>query len=249
MILQALTDHPSISVRELHERFNVSEVTIRKDLNNLSERNLIIRTHGGALRKIYEETKDDLSINNKKLYNRPAKQAIGRLASTLIEDGDTIVLDSGTTTLEIARNLEHFHNLTIITNGLNIAGELLNYKRFNVIVLGGNVRTQSQSTVGPIAESNLKIFYSDKLFLGVDSFSLENGLSTPNIEEANINRTMMSMAKEVVAVFDSTKVNRRSFAFIGKVDEVNTIVSDSNMPQNVRSQIKSRGINLHIADI
>lgn len=159
------------------------------------------------------------------------------------------MLDSGTTTLEIARNLGRFQRLTIITNALNVATELLKYKRFNVILLGGNLREPSQSTVGPVAESNLKVFYSDKLFLGVDSFNIECGLSTPNIEEANINQVMLSMASEVVAVFDSSKVNKRSFAFIAPVDKIDVIVTDSNLPANVRTQLKSMDIKLHIADV
>lgn len=248
-ILQRLRNCSTVSVKELHEQFDVSEVTIRKDLNALYERNLLIRTRGGAMCCSGEENKDDTPINNKRFYNMREKQAIGRLAATLIEEGNTIILDSGTTTLEIARNLERFQRLTIITNAINIAIELLRYKRFNVILLGGNVREPSQSTVGPVAESNLKVFFCDKLFLGVDSFNIECGLSTPNIEEANINQVMMSMAKQVVAVFDSSKVNKRSFAFIAPVDSLDVIVTDSNLPSNVRAQLRSMNIKVHVANV
>lgn len=188
LILQRLKNNSSVSVKELHEEFGVSEVTIRKDLNMLYDRNLLIRTRGGAMCCAAEESGDDASISSKRFFNMREKQAIGRLAATLIEEGNTIMLDSGTTTLEIARNLQRFQRLTIITNAVNIAVELLKYKRFNVILLGGNLREPSHSTVGPVAESNLRLFYCDKLFLGVDSFNIECGLSTPNIEEANINQ-------------------------------------------------------------
>ena len=249
LILQKLKKQASVSVTELHEEFGVSEVTIRKDLNDLFDRNLLIRTRGGAISCSSSANKDDMPINNKRFFNIREKQAIGRLAASLIEEGNTIMLDSGTTTLEIARNLGRFQRLTIITNALNVATELLKYKRFNVILLGGNLREPSLSTVGPVAESNLKIFYCDKLFLGVDSFNIECGLSTPNIEEANINQVMLSMASEVVAVFDSSKVNKRSFAFIAPVDKIDVIVTDSNLPANVRTQLKSMDIKLHIADV
>lgn len=252
LILQRLKARSVVTVKELHEEFGISEVTIRKDLNVLYERNLLIRTRGGAMscrNAENAENADDRPINSKRFFNMREKQAIGRLAASLIEEGNTIMLDSGTTTLEIARNLDRFQRLTIITNAINIAVELLKYKRFHVILLGGNLREPSQSTVGPITESNLKVFYCDKLFLGVDSFNIDCGLSTPNIEEANINQTMLSMAGEVVAVFDSSKVDKRSFAFIAPVDNIDVIVTDSHLPANIRTQLRSKNIRLHIAEV
>lgn len=249
LILQKLKTDSSVSVTELSKEFNVSEVTIRKDLNTLYKRNLIIRTHGGAiLGSSTIATYEDTHINNKQLIHFREKKAIGKLAASLINDGDTILLDSGTTTLEIARNLHKFERLTIITNAMNVAVELLAYKRFNVILLGGNLRETSQSTVGPVAESILRMFYCDKLFLGVDSFNMESGLSTPNIEEANINQVMMSRAKEVIAVFDSSKINKRALAFIAPIESLSAIVTDDAIPNNVRSKIKAMKINLLIAN-
>lgn len=250
MILQKLKTDSSVAVSELSKEFGVSEVTIRKDLNTLYKRNLVIRTHGGAMLGANSvATYDDVHINNKRFLHYREKQSIGKVAAGLIEDGDTILLDSGTTALEVARNFHRFQRLTIITNAINVALEVLQYKRFNVILMGGNVREPSQSTVGPIAESNLKLFYCDKLFLGVDSFNLESGLSTPNIEEANINQVMLSRAKEVIAVFDSSKINKRALAFIAPIDNLTTIVTDEGMPMNIRSQIKAMNVNLHIAPI
>lgn len=247
VIIQSLKENSKVSIKEICERFDVSEVTVRKDLNILHERNLLVRTRGGAIRLPESDNGSDISISYKRLYNYREKQIIGRLAASLINEGETILLDSGTTTLEIARNLHRFQKLTIITNALNIAAELLNYKRFNVIMLGGYLRETSQSTVGPIAESNLKVFYCDKFFLGVDSFNIESGLSTPNIEEANLNQVMFSMAKEVIAVLDSSKFNKRSFVFIAPVSKINTVVTDGGIPQNVRRQLKSMNIEVLIA--
>mgnify|MGYP001220328700 CR=1 FL=1 len=250
MILQKIKTDSAVSVSELSKEFNVSEVTIRKDLNTLYKRNLVIRTHGGAMMGSNPiATYDDVHINSKRFMHFREKQSIGRTAAALINDGDTIMLDSGTTTLEIAKNLHKFQRLTILTNAINVAIEVLQYKRFNVILLGGNLREPSQSTVGPIAESNLRLFYCDKLFLGVDSFNLESGLSTPNIEEANINQVMLTRAKEVIAVFDSSKINKRALAFITPVDNIHTIVCDEGMPMNIRSQLKAMNIDLHIAQI
>ncbi len=248
LILQSLKEDSKVSIKDICERFDVSEVTVRKDLNMLHERSLLVRTRGGAIRLPGSDNGNDMSITYKRLYNYKEKQAIGRLAASLINDGETILLDSGTTTLEIARNLQQFQKLTIITNALNIAAELLNYKRFNVIMLGGYLRETSQSVVGPIAESNLKIFYCDKFFLGVDSFNIENGLSTPNIEEANLNQVMFSMAKEAIAVLDSSKFNKRSFVFIAPVNKINTVITDSGVPLNVKRQLKSMNIEVLVAE-
>ena len=243
-ILQLLKQNSNISVTELSKKFGVSEVTIRKDLNLLKERNLLVRTRGGAI--LHETRKDDndTSIRFKKLANFREKKAIGRAAANLIKEGDTIIIDSGTTALQVACNLHRFRNLTIITNALNVAQEVLAYKRFNVILLGGNIRNASESVVGALAESNLKMFYCDKLFLGVDSFSIDNGLSTPNVEEANINQIMISRSREVIAVFDSSKVNKRALAFITTLDKIDRIVTDEGMDKSTRSHLKAMDVDV-----
>jgi len=169
------------------------------------------------------------------------------MAASLIRENETIIIDSGTTTMEIAKNLYDFQNLTIVTNAIDIAPEVSKYNRFNVILLGGHLRGPSLSTVGPLAESVLKVCYCDKLFLGVDSFTIGKGISTPNAEEANINQTMISMAKECIAVFDSSKFDKRSFAFIAHVNDINAIVTDEDIPPKLLSELKKRDIKVHLA--
>lgn len=248
-ILHSLKNSPKLTVKELREKYEVSEVTIRKDLNELKKRNLITRTRGGAVRQPELNIGNDIAIQQKQLYNYKEKRAIGMLAASLVKENETIILDSGTTTLEIAKNLQIFQKLTIITNAINIAVELSKYNRFTVILLGGHLRESSLSTVGPLTESALKNFYCDKLFLGIDSFSLEKGVSTPNIEEANINQTMMSMAKETIAVFDSSKFNKRSFAYIAPINRIHSIVTDEGIPRDIKAQLKRMNIQLYIAKI
>lgn len=250
-ILQLVRESSSVNVSELSQRFGVSEVTIRKDLRILEERKLLVRVHGGAImsaRATGDET-EERNFGFKKLLNSKEKEAIGRAAAAHIKDGDTILIDSGTTALEVVKNLQRFNDLTIITNSINVIQEAVKYKRFRVILLGGTVRGNSNSIVGPLAESNLKLFYCDKLFLGVDSFSVEAGLSTPNVEEASTNQVMISRAREVIAVFDSSKVNKRAFAFIASVDEINTVITDSRLPANVRNQLKDMNINVETVNV
>jgi len=248
-ILQELKDNSKVFVTILSKELNVSEVTIRKDLNELKRKHLLTRIRGGAMRLPEVGIGNDTSIQEKQLKNYKEKRSVGKFAATLINDNETIILDSGTTTLEIAKNLDSFNKLTIITNAINIAIELTKYHRFNVILLGGNLRESSYSTVGPLAESILKLFYCDKLFLGVDSFNIEKGVSTPNIEEANINQTMMSMSKETIAVFDSSKFNKRSFAFIAPISKINSIVTDKGIPSDIKAQLKKTTIQLYAVDI
>lgn len=246
-ILQMLNQKEKVMISEFCEKYGLSEVTIRKDLEILKNRNLLLRIRGGAIRiPTMVDDLNDPKVGHKRLFHYKQKQAIGKFAATLINENETILLDSGTTTMQIAKNLHEFESLTIVTNSIDIALEVSNYNRFSVILLGGHLRSASLSTVGPLAETVLKVCYCDKLFLGVDSFSLEKGISTPNIEEANINQTMISMAKQCIAVFDSSKFNKRSFAFIASLKEVDAIVTDDDVPPNELNELRRNDIDTHI---
>ena len=247
MILNLLENKNEVSVTELSEILHTSEVTIRKDLTLLQNRNLLVRTRGGAIRRPVENLNEDTTIGQKRMFNFKEKERIGELAATLINDGDNIMLDSGTTTLEIAKHLDKFNNLTIITNAMNIAVELMRYKRFTVIILGGHVRINSHSTVGPLAMNTLSHFSNYKLFLGVDSFSIGAGISTPSLEEAMLNQAMIAQAQETIAVFDSSKFNKRSFCHIADVGQIQAIVTDNNLPQGMASRLKEHNVRLWLA--
>ena len=246
LILRQLEQKEEVLVTELSRETGISEVTIRKDLTILQNRNLLVRTRGGAIRKPVENPNEDLTISKKGLFNFKEKERIGEEAAKLIKDGDFIMLDSGTTTLEVARHLDSFHNLHIVTNAMNIATELLEYRRFDVVLLGGTVRMNSHSTVGPLALSVLRNFSGYKLFLGVDSFSIDDGISTPNLEEALLNQLMIQQADKVIAVFDSSKFNKRSFVHIAKLDEIDCIVTDDAIPSGLTSKLKAAGIEVKV---
>lgn len=245
-ILQELMKKGTIRVKDVSSRFSVSEVTIRKDLELLETKNLLLRVRSGAIRMNRNYIGDDYSIKEKQEKHYNEKRLIGKAAASLINENDTIIFDSGTTTLEIAKNLNKFQNLSIITNALNIAIVLNDYNRFHVIIPGGYLREKSMSLVGPIAEDFLKKFYCDKLFLGIDSFNIERGVSTPNMEEASMNQTMISISKEVIAVFDSSKFNTHSFATIAPVTKINTIVTDSGIDSKISLELERMGIKVII---
>ena len=250
-ILQRLQEDSKVTVAELSKQFGVSEVTIRKDLRILKERKLLIRVHGGAIKEnaVREVETEERNFNTKRLVHPKEKDAIGKAAAAHIKDGDTIIVDSGTTALEVVKHLSRFNDLTIITNSVYAMVEASKYKRFKVIMLGGLLRESSMSTVGSLTESNLQLFYCDKLFLGVDSFSIDAGLSTPSIEEASTNQVMISRAKEVIAVFDSSKVNKRALAFIAMPDRIDTVITDKNIPAGVRNQLKAMKINVETVSV
>ncbi len=246
-ILEELETKGQVTVSELSKMFSISEVTIRNDLTHLEKQNMLIRARGGAIKVKYYRMGIDPSISDKQKEYQKEKQRIAKAALKFIEDGDTIVLDSGTTTTEIAKNLEQFKNLTIITNALNIAIILSEYEGFNIYMPGGILRKRSLSLVGVLADENISKFYCDKLFLGVDGFDTTHGLSTPNSEEAHLNLIMMSVAKKVIVVTDSRKFLRRRFAFISPINSVHVVITDSGIREEDKNRLEKSGVEVVIA--
>jgi DeoR family transcriptional regulator of aga operon len=240
-ILEVLNSEGQVTVSELSKKFNVSEVTIRNDLSHLAGKELLIKTRGGGLKA--QRVGIDQHLNDKAKINSKEKQAIGKKAAELINDNDTIIIDSGTTTIEIAKNLSRIKNLTVITNALNIASQLIR-DEIKVIVLGGILRTASLSLTGPIGENSIKNFFCDKCFLGVDGIDSQSGIYTPNLEEAHLNRMMINASKEVIIVTDSNKFKRKSFAHIAPITKVNMIVTDSKIPEDELKNLQSMGIKV-----
>lgn len=240
-ILDILNSSGQVAVNELSKIFDVSEVTIRNDLSQLENKGLLIKTRGGALK--IQSVGIDQHLNEKAKINSKDKQAIGKKAAEIINDNETIIIDSGTTTVEIAKNLAGKKNLTVVTNALNIASQLIN-NDIRVIVLGGMMRSNSLSLVGPIAENSIKNFYCDKCFIGVDGIDSASGIFTPIPEEASLNKLMIEYSKEVVVVTDSSKFKRKSFGFIAPISKVNMIITDSKIPEDEFTNLQNMGIKV-----
>lgn len=239
-IIKKLELNGQVRVLELSNEFNVSDVTIRNDLAQLEEKGLLIRSRGGAMKP--QRVGIDYKLFEKSKRNLKEKQAIGKKAAELLNEGDTIIIDSGTTAMEVAGNLSKFENITVITNALNIASQLSNFDKIKVIMLGGMLRHNSLSLTGPIAENSLKNYYCDKLIIGVDGIDSQYGISTPNIEEAQLNRLMIEISKEVIVVTDSSKFLRRSFAFIAPMKDVDTVITDTNIPKEELQRLENLGL-------
>ncbi len=241
-ILEALRRDGRVLVAELAQRLRTSQVTIRKDLEILHSTGKIHRTHGGALPSREGALEDPTLLEKEKLHRRE-KILIASAAAHMVKEGQVVILDSGTTTTAIARALRHHHNLTIITNAVNIAAELAGAS-LDVILTGGTLRKNSFSLVGPIAEETLHRLNADILFLGVDGFDVQYGLSTPNLLEAKVNRAMMDVARLVVAVCDSSKFGRRSLSLIASPSAVQHVITDHFAPKKDIDQLRRAGIEI-----
>ncbi len=245
-ILKALSEDGKVFVHDLSQKYQVSEVTIRNDLDKLEKKDLLIKARGGAI-KVDFHVRTDHRLSEKYQINIREKERIGKLAAQMIENYETIILDSGSTTSELAKHLTHFEDLTVITNAINITNILTNNSSINIIVPGGYLRKSSTSLIGPLAEENLKKFHVDKLFLGVDGLDTRLGLYTPNLEEAHLNQLMITIANEIIVVTDSSKFKKKSLAFICETDKVNKVVTDDGIGEADKKRLEDAGVEVLIA--
>ncbi len=241
-----ISDQGQVSVKALSEKFNVSEVTIRNDLEQLEKKNLLIRARGGAL-KVESGVAIDQRLVDKNQINFQEKARIGKKAAQLVYESDTIIIDSGSTTAEMVRSLPELQDLTVVTNALNIANQLMTIPHINVIIPGGFLRKNSLSMVGPQAEKSLRNFNVDKAFLGVDGFDTRNGIFTPNVEEARLNEIMIEISREVILLADSSKFGKRSFAFICSINQIDKVITDNGIPEDDLKRLQDAGVEVIIA--
>lgn len=243
-ILDLLAKQERLTVEELVARFGVSAVTVRGDLDALAGAGEIVRSHGGAIKR--RETFPDLPLNVKETRHHAEKVRIGHAAARIIRDGEIIILDSGTTTAEIARQIKFLElkSLTVVTNGLNIAMELAPLPHVRVLMIGGLLRQTSYSTVGPHAEQTLRGLNADRLFLGVDALDPDSGLSTPDILEAQVNALMIRVSREVTAVADASKFMKRSLSVIAGLSEIHRLITDDRAATATLALLRARGLDV-----
>lgn len=243
-LLDLVDQEGQVTVADMVRRFSISAVTIRGDLDALASIGAVVRSHGGAVRRL--EASQDYPLRAKETLHRDEKLRIGKAAAELVQPGETIILDSGTTTAEIARYLKKLkiQPLTIITNALNIAADLADAAGISLIMIGGLLRPVSCSFVGPQAEAMMHEFHADRLFLAVDGFDLENGPSTPDVLEAQLNNVMIRSAKEVNVVTDFSKLGRRSVSKIGPFERIRRLITDKRATPEFTQGLRNRGIEV-----
>jgi DeoR family transcriptional regulator of aga operon len=243
-ILMLLETEGRVTVNDLVRRFDVSTVTMRADLDILAENGALVRSHGGAVRRL--DPVQDYSVAFKETIHHAEKVRIGQAAAGLLKPNQTIILDSGTTTLQVARHIKQqkLKGLTVVTNALNIANELVDAPNVSLIMLGGILRQVSNSFVGPQAERMLAALHADHLFLGVDGLDLEVGPTTPDILEAELNSLMIAVSTEVTIVADSSKIGRRSLSTIGSLSAIHRLITDNRIAPEAAQAIQARGLEL-----
>ncbi|MHC1683954.1 MAG: DeoR/GlpR family DNA-binding transcription regulator [Clostridiaceae bacterium] len=238
-IQELLKQKNSVQVSELASEFIVSETTIRRDLQEMEAMGILTRIHGGAMN--ISKTNYEMSFKEKEIENIADKKKIAEFAANMIKDRDTIMLDSGTTTLEIAKRITA-KNITVITNSIDIAIEISNKENIELIVAGGNLRYTTRAMVGNIAQNVLGSFRVDKTFVGTNAISVKEGLSTPNYLEAQIKKVMLQASSEKIIVADSSKFNKVCFSIICGVKEISSIITDKNIEKDILSQFRETNI-------
>jgi DeoR family transcriptional regulator of aga operon len=243
-ILEELSADGSVSVAALVERLGASPATIRRDLERLEEQHLLTRTHGGALAQgvLYE-----LPLRYKASRHEQEKRRIADAAAERVVEGATVGLTGGTTTTEVARQLVDRRRLTVVTNALNIAGELAIRPNIKLVVTGGTGRSESYELVGPLAVQSLSRLHLDVAFVGADGVSAEDGLTTHHEVEADTNRAMIQRAKQVVAVADGSKLGRATFAQICPIDMVHELITDRRADRREIERIRDAGVSVTVA--
>ncbi len=244
-IMEMIREDGVVKVMKLSKIFKVSEVTIRQDLEKLEKEDLIVREHGGAhLKNIMSQVRS-FSLQNQE--NMDKKNTIARKAVEYINDGDTIILDSGSTTTEIAKLITGYKNLTVITNALNIAMELGAEPEINLVVTGGEFKAPTLSLTGQKAADFFENLHVDKLFLATAGISLKAGLTYPSISDIVVKRAMIESAETVYLVADSTKVGKSSFASLGALSLIDYIITDTQLSEKKQKLFQDNEIEFILA--
>ena len=244
-ILSLLSRQGRLSVAEIVEQFSVSEATARRDLESLASDGKVQRVHGGAI--AVEQAPPELPILERENEQTDDKLHIGHVTAELIADNESVFLGSGTTVLEVAKNLRDRKNLTVITNSLPVLNTLAGIKEITVISLGGMLRDSELSFIGHITEQALAEVRVDKVIMGTRGISLENGLTNDYLQETLTDRAILKIGREVIIVADHTKINRVSTAFLAPLDAVRVFITDSKADKKFIQALKKTGVEVIVA--
>lgn len=249
IISELVKEKGSVQVIGLSERFGVSTQTIRKDLLYLSERGVVTRSYGGAISTDVVGNQKELAVETKRMLHPTTKDKIGAHAAKLVSRGEAIILDSGTTTASIARHLPDDESLTVVSNDYGVMTELITKQNINSVMLGGALRRHNMAFYGALTEAALERLAVDTLFLGVDGLDLERGITTHHESEAMLNRRMISIARRVIAVTDSSKVAHVCLHKIIGLSEIETLVIDTGAPEELIRGAQDLGVNIALVDV
>jgi DeoR family transcriptional regulator, aga operon transcriptional repressor len=240
-VLDYIAEHGSVDVAQLADELGVCGATIRRDLHALHEQGLLVRTHGGA---IANSVGLELPIRYKAARRQPEKRQIGMMAAKLVEDGAVVGMTGGTTGTEVARALADRVGITVVTNALNIAAELVLRPNIRLVVIGGNARHASYELVGPAAETMLAQYHLDLAFVGTDGLTVAEGCTTHDEMEAHTDAAFIRQARRSVVIADSSKIGRVTFARICGIDAVSDLVTDGEIGETALADLESAGVKV-----
>jgi DeoR/GlpR family transcriptional regulator of sugar metabolism len=231
-----------VSITELSQLLAVSEMTVRRDLALLESKGVLRRVHGGAI--AYQPSEGDRPFSDRSTRANPQKKVIGWLAAQLVQDGDRIILDAGTTTLQMAYNLTSKNRLTVITNNIPISIELSAYPNITIVLLGGIVKHMELCTIGNMVRQSLSLLSADKYFLSATSFSTGMGAMETDMAETEVKQAMLRSAGEVILVADSVKFEMTSLIQVAPTHHIHKIVTDDGLPLETIHAIESKGVEV-----
>ncbi len=240
--LETLRERGKVTVPELSSLFGVSEITIRRDLNELAGRGLVRRAHGGAVYRV--ESPPEPSVIQRMQENRPYKQRIAHAAARLINNDETIFLGSGSTTMYIAQRLVDRKGLTVVTNSIPVASEIATTDDITVIVLGGLLRPSEMSMIGHITEVSLREVRLDKVIIGMRAISIKDGLTNDYLPEVMMDRAILHMASEVILVADCTKLGKTASAFVAPIDRITHLITNQEADPEILASIRALGVDV-----
>ena len=244
-ILSLLSHQRRLRISEIVKRFSISEATARRDLESLAQQGKAQRVHGGVI--AVEQAPPELPILEREGEQSNEKARIARVTADLVADRETIFLGSGTTVLEVARNLRNHKNLTVITNSLPVLNMLAGTEDITVISLGGMLRESELSFIGHITEQALAEVRVDKVIMGTRGVSLEHGLTNDYLQETLTDRAILKIGREIIIVADHTKVNRVSTVLLAPLHSLHTLVTDVTVDKKFIQTLKKQGINVIVA--
>lgn len=244
-ILELLEENGSVTVTELSKQFDISEVTVRTYLTDLESKGLLSRVHGGAISSY--KPYYSMNLNQRLNTNQTEKKKIAEKIAQMIDDRDTVMLNSGTTTLLVFRSLPTNYNLNIVTNSIAIALEAADIPNFNVCLIGGYINAKYQFTYGDDATEQLKKYHADKLILSVDGIDAQNGFSTYYDKESAVDRTMIEQSEVCIIAADTTKFERTAFAKISPLDVADIIVTNDKLSEGIYTKLNKLNINVQKA--
>lgn len=244
-IIEKINKERMIKVDDLTKEFMVSLETIRRDLDFLERKGYLKRVYGGAvLEGLYGE---EPIYEQRRVINFEAKKAIGLKAAELIDDGDTLFMDVGTTVLEVAKSLVKKKNLTIITNATLIAQEMITHDNCRVVLLGGELRGGEMAVSGFLADENIRMFHANKIILGVGGITLEHGVTDYHLYESRLRRLMIERSDKVLAVADFSKFGVTAMNDCCPLDKIDFLVVDATTPAKILSDYRMAGVDVVVA--